>query len=211
MRQKTSKAPKSGANRDPEITKVQILDAATEEFARMGLVGARTEAIAAQTGVTKAMIFYYFGSKEELYKAVLERAYDRNIEGISENLAELPPTEAFECFIRQLLDNVSKNPNIASILFLESIQNQGQYYPKQAAEQLYGVLSSILERGIAMGVFRPLEPRHTAVNIIGICVFYFCAHPNIKFLWSGKRMLSKEMLEQHANEALNLILAGVRN
>ncbi len=59
--------------RNPEATKTQILDAAEEEFARYGLAGARTEPIAANTGVTKAMIHYYFGTKEELYQAVLKR------------------------------------------------------------------------------------------------------------------------------------------
>ncbi|MFH7029874.1 MAG: TetR family transcriptional regulator [Heteroscytonema crispum UTEX LB 1556] len=205
-----AKTKRSSTTRDPEVTKAQILDAAEEEFATAGLAGARTEAIASQTGVTKAMIYYYFQSKEELYKAVLERAYAEHFRSIQQmDVEHLPPQQALESIISQFLQQMSKNLNLASILFLEAIQNKGKYYPKQTGELIYGTLSRILSRGIAEGVFRPLEPRHTAVNIVGTCVFYFSAHENIKFLWSGKRMLSKEMLEQHTQEAIALILAGV--
>ena len=57
--------------RNSEITRTEILSAAEQEFARYGLAAARTRAIAAQTGVTKSMIFYHFKSKEDLYQAVL--------------------------------------------------------------------------------------------------------------------------------------------
>src|ERR1700739_2714663 len=68
--------------RDAEATKTRILDAAEEEFARGGLMGGRTEAIAANTGVTKAMIYYYFNDKEGLYRAVLERCVTQRMKAM---------------------------------------------------------------------------------------------------------------------------------
>jgi hypothetical protein len=62
---------------------------------------------------------------------------------------------------------------------------------------------------MATGVFRSLEPRHTAINIIGTCVHYFTCVENIKYLWPGKKMLGKEMMQQHAQEAMDMILAGI--
>lgn len=59
--------------RDREATKADILDAAEEEFGKSGLAGARIDAIADRTGVTKAMIYYYFKSKEALYQEVFQR------------------------------------------------------------------------------------------------------------------------------------------
>ena len=56
-------------------TRAEILDVATQEFAEHGYSGARVDEIAERTRTTKRMIYYYFGSKEELYTAVLERAY----------------------------------------------------------------------------------------------------------------------------------------
>jgi TetR/AcrR family transcriptional regulator len=206
-----AKHKRSLPGRDAEATKAQILAAAEREFAIAGLASARTETIAAQTGVTKTMIYYYFENKEALYQQVLNRAFIAPLQEIAHsNLEQQPPEQALEHFTRMFLQKMSKNPNIASMLFLEAIQNRGKYYPKQSIEQLYGRLIAILEQGIAEGVFRPLESRHMAVNIVGTCVFYLAAFENVNHLWTGKQMLSKAMLEEHTQESVNFILAGVR-
>src|ERR1035437_454029 len=72
-----TKRPSNGTRlRDSERTKFEILAVATEECARLGFAGARVDEIAAKTRSTKRMIYYYFGSKERLYVAVLEKAYE---------------------------------------------------------------------------------------------------------------------------------------
>src|SRR3954452_2240843 len=78
-----------------EDTKADILRVATEEFAANGLSGARVDAIAERTRTTKGMIYYYFGSKEALYIAVLERAYTsiRSAEDHA-HIAQLAPVDA---------------------------------------------------------------------------------------------------------------------
>lgn len=197
--------------RNPEATKNQILDAAEAEFAVSGLSAARTEAIAAQTGVTKAMIYYYFQSKEELYRAVLARCFTQTLAIMKQlQLDCLPPDAALVQLLEQMLLRMSENPHIGCILSLEAMQNKGKYYPKQMGDLLYGTIIQILEQGIAAGAFRQLEPRHTALNIVGTCAFYFTAQENLKYLWPGKRMLGKDQLQQHAREAIDLIMAGVR-
>jgi TetR/AcrR family transcriptional regulator len=197
--------------RNPEATKNQILDAAEAEFAVTGLSGARTEAIAAQTGVTKAMIYYYFQNKEELYRAVLERCFTESLEMMAQmQLDCLPPDAALVRLLEQLLCCMSENPRIGSILTLEAIQNKGKYFPEKLGDLLYGTIIQILEQGIQLGVFRQLNPRHTAVNIVGTCAFYFTAQENLKYLWQGKRMLGKEQLQFHTQESIDLIMAGVR-
>jgi TetR/AcrR family transcriptional regulator len=206
----TAKQSKKRLTRDPEFTKNQILDAAAAEFAIGGLAAARTEAIAAQTGVTKAMIYYYFDSKEDLYRAVMERCFNEDLILVeSLKLEQMPPQEALVTGLRMMFQKMSANPQMASIMALESIQNKGKYYPQHTAEILYGKLMCLLEQGMAEGVFRPLEPRHTAINIVGTCAFYFIALENIKYLWPGKKMLGKEMMNQHSQEAMDMILAGI--
>ncbi len=208
-KKKTTKP--STPTRNPEATKTQILDAAEAEFAVTGLGAARTEAIAAKTGVTKAMIYYYFQSKEELYRAVLERCFTEAL-GMMEQLQLdcLSPDAALVRLLEQLLCCMSENPHMSNILTLEAIQNKGKYYPIQLGNLLYGTIIQILEQGIELAVFRQLDPRHTAVNIVGTCAFYFTAQENLKYLWQGKRMLSKEQLQCHTQEAIDLIMAGVR-
>jgi TetR/AcrR family transcriptional regulator len=198
--------------RNSEATKTQLLDAAEAEFAVTGLIAARMEAIAVQTGVTKATIYYYFSSKEELYRAVLWRCLTEGLEMMEQlQLDCLPPDAALVRLLEQILCCMSENPRIGSILSLEAIQNKGKYYPKQLGNLLYGTIIEILERGMTVGEFRQLEPRHTAVNIVGTCAFYFIAQENLKYMWPGKRLLGKDLLQRHTQESIDLIMAGVRN
>lgn len=205
----TSKVARS--TRDPVATKTEILDAAVEEFARHGLANARIEEIAAGTGVTKAMIYYYFNSKEGLYQAVLERGFNTYFRPLQElSLDDLPARTALEEFVRSLLSTLIKNPNWPLIMCYEALQNQGEYYKRANIQSIDAQLIAILERGVADGSFRPLEPRFTGTDIMGICVFYFLGREGIKHLFPGKQMLSKQMLELHVQQALDLILAGVQ-
>ena len=75
---------------------------------------------------------------------------------------------------------------------------------------LLSVLITILERGVADKTFRCLEPRMTANDIIGICVFYFLSREGLSHLFPGERMLGKQMLELHIQQSIELIMAGVR-
>lgn len=209
-KQKTTKT--ATLSRNSEATKTQLLDAAEVEFAVTGLIAARMEAIAAHTGVTKATIYYYFPSKEELYRAVLGRCFTEALEMMEQlQLDCLPPDAALVRLLEQMLDCMSQNPRIGSILSLEAIQNKGKYYPKQLGDLLYGTIIEILNQGMMVGVFRELEARHTAVNIVGTCAFYFTAQENLKYLWPGKRLLGKDLLQRHRQESIDLIMAGVRN
>lgn len=202
---------KSVRSRDSEATQTEILNAAVEEFALQGLNNARIETIAANTGVTKAMIYYYFKSKEGLYVAVLDRGFNSYMQPLQElSLDNLSPENALEKYVRCLLANLVKNPQWPLIMCYEALQNQGKYYQQINIHSIDEILIAILERGIADNSFRSLEPRMTANDIIGICVFYFLSREGLGHLFPGKRMLGKQMLELHTQQAIELIMAGVR-
>jgi TetR/AcrR family transcriptional regulator len=156
------------------------------------------------------MIYYYFNSKEELYRAVMQRCFNEDLQLVKQlNLDQLSPPQALVTVIGNMYQKMCKRPQMASILALESIQNSGKYYPQQTAEILFGQLIGLLDRGIASGDFRSLESRHTAINIVGSCAFYFIARENIKHMWPGQDLLSAEMIDRQSKEATNMILAGV--
>src|SRR3954469_9783751 len=93
--------PGAGADRDAEATRAEILAVAIEEFSSKGLAGSRVDEIAERTHTVKRMIYYYFGSKEGLYRAVLEHAYHhiRTIES-DLDLDSLPPLEALRRLVQ---------------------------------------------------------------------------------------------------------------
>ncbi|MGF1989117.1 MAG: TetR family transcriptional regulator [Nostoc sp. ZfuVER08] len=210
-RPKSKKAENVKPVRDAEATQAVILTAAEEEFAQHGFTAARTEAIAAKTGVVKSMIYYYFKDKEGLYQAVLQRSHTDLVQTLQKlELEHLSADIALEKFLKALLECVSRNPKLPTIMFHEAVQNQGKYYKHSDSVSIDAALIAILEKGVSAGVFRQLDPFQSAINIMGTCLFYFVGAGNIQQFPQGKRLLSKAMLEQHTQEAIALILAGVR-
>jgi len=210
-RTKAERVKNTKSVRGAEATQAVILAAAEREFAQHGFTAARTEAIAAKTGVAKSMIYYYFKDKEGLYQAVLEQSHADLLQTVQKlQLEHLSPEVALERFLRALLGCVARNPKLPSIMFHEAVQNQGKYYKRSSSVSIDIALIAILEQGVAAGVFRALDPFQAAINIMGTCLFYFIGAGNIQQFPQGKRLLSKAMLEQHTQEAIALILPGVR-
>jgi AcrR family transcriptional regulator len=198
--------------RDRKLTRAAILDAAEREFAEHGLESARTEEIAARSGVTKGMIYHYFGSKEKLYEAALEQVFAPLLISLQQFAApDADPREALDGIVRRILELTAEKPGVPAMLFFEIIQNRGAYYEKIGFPSLYHVLATILETGRKRGVFKPLDAWHTAINIVGACCFYYCAAQRLQPIWSGNaKPLSPEMMKLHAAEAIRLITGGVR-
>jgi len=211
--EKIAKPGAKAPTRDAEATRNSILDAAEQEFAKVGLWGARTESIAARTGVTKAMIHYYFENKENLYKAVMERLIlKRRADLDSLHVDDLSPTDAVSTVVRNFLAHIIQNPNVGSLMLLEALQNEGRYYMEAAVGTLYGPLIESLKRGMQTGEFAQGDAVHVAANIVGMCVFYVIARDNLKSLWpEGTDLLSNNMCQAHIDSCLKMTLAAIRS
>jgi len=197
--------------RDAEATKASILDAAEREFARAGLLGARTENIAEDTGVTRAMIHYYYESKEKLYQAVLDRSFQRRIRNIAKfDLVNTPVEEALQNYVRGFMEESIDNVDICSILLFESIQNHGKYYKEMALAAIYDPLVKLFERGMADGTLRQVDPYQSAINTVGMCIFYVLARNNLAHLFPpGTNLLAPDMVQGHIEEAIETLMHGV--
>ena len=161
-----------GRTNDPARTMAEILAVATHEFADKGLTGARIDEIAAATRTSKRMIYYYFGSKDGLYLAVLEEAYRRmrTIEG-GLHLDDLPPVEALRRLVEFTYDHHRDNEDFIRLVMNENIQ-RGNYLRQsnniqQLNQNAIRSVRDVYERGVQDGVFRPgLEPVdiHSAIS-----------------------------------------------
>jgi TetR/AcrR family transcriptional regulator len=193
------------------MTRQQILDAAEQEFSRHGLKGARMSAIANLAQVTTAAVHYYFENKENLYKAVLQRPIDEVQTTLGQlNFEGLSPEAALKQIIRIAIANEAKNPQRQMLWFQEASQNQGIYFKECNVLSLHEHLLKILESGMAEGCFRPLKPFLALTHILSVCLFYFTVHENWKHLTPEIDRLSPEMIEEHTQEAIAFILAGVK-
>ncbi|MGV2831802.1 TetR family transcriptional regulator [Myxosarcina sp. GI1(2024)] len=211
--QKASASAKSSSNtRDSEATKLQILDAAEIEFARQGLHGTRVDPIAKRAGVAPRMIYYYFENKEDLYKAVLQRPAQLLHTIFQQlDLDELPPEKALSSLIRAAIEYETSNRRRGMLLFQEAIQNQGKFFQLINWQEPISLLGKVLERGIALGVFKELDVQMTTLNIIGICTFYANAYENLKHLNPEQDLLSEEAITQYIESATQLVLGGVKS
>jgi AcrR family transcriptional regulator len=162
---------------DPERTKADIIAVATREFADKGLAGARIDVIAETTRTSKRMIYYYFGSKEALYVAVLEEAY-RSMRAIEADLHldDLPPAQALRKLVLFTVDYQQAHPEFIRLVINENI-HRGQYLAKSTAIQQLNIpaidgLKRVYERGVRAGVFRPkLDPVDLHMSISALSVF----------------------------------------
>ncbi len=169
--------PEARRRLDPERTRQAILDAAREAFAEHGLAGARVDAIAARTGTAKRMIYYYFGSKEGLYLAVLEQAYAdiRDSEG-QLNVDRSPPEEAIRRLIAFTFDYDEAHPD-----FIRLVSNENMHHARYMARSdairdlnrgVIELLRRVLERGQREGVFRAdIDPVDVHLLISSFCFF----------------------------------------
>lgn len=109
-----------GRARDAARTRAEILDVATQEFARAGYDGARIDEIAARTRTTKRMIYYYFGGKEQLFTAVLERAYEAIREAEQRlDVAGLDPEAALRRLAELTFDHHERHPDLIRLVGIE--------------------------------------------------------------------------------------------
>jgi AcrR family transcriptional regulator len=160
----------------PESNRAQILAAAIAEFASRGFKGASMDAIAARTNTTRALINYYFGSKEKLYLAVLERVYAEIRDAERElDIDHLPPVEAIRSIVEFTYNYYVGHEYFVRLVVAEN-QAKGRHMRKSAAlrtlnRPIVDTLGGVIARGRADGSVRvdvdPVDV-HMAIAALGI-------------------------------------------
>jgi len=164
--------------RDPEGMQRKILDAATDEFANHGYGGARIERISRRARTVDRMLYYYFGSKEKLFRAVLEGAYERIGRAEAQlDLAGTPPIEAMRELIAFTWEYYCAHPEFIRLLNSEN-QHRGQHLKRstrlsQLSFPLLSTLRDLLSRGGRAGEFRSdVDPIQIYITIAALGYFY---------------------------------------
>jgi TetR/AcrR family transcriptional regulator len=201
--------------RDSERTRQAILAAGEDEFADKGLAGARVDVIAEQSGANKRMLYYYFGSKEDLYVAVLERAYGAMREAENElNLVDLDPLDAIRKLTEFKFDYYVKHPKIIRLLAGENMQNADFLKRSQRLRDMQNsldhVLHAVLRAGQDKGLVKPgLDPLQLYISIAGLSYFYFANAATLSTAF-GRELLNPNELKARRAHAVEVILDYVR-
>lgn len=213
----SASARKTGGNfrRDADMTRKRILAAATIEFARKGLGGARVDEIAVRSKSNKRMIYHYFGGKDQLFTAVLEAAYlgIRSAEQTL-HLTELEPEEAIVKLVRFTWKYYLDHPEFLTLVNSENLHRASHLKNSAAIRSASGkfvqMVKAILDKGVATGVFRKgIDPVQLNITIAAIGYYYL----NNRFTGSivfERDLMSPENLEARLAFNVDTILRLVR-
>lgn len=195
--------------RNRERTRSELLRVATEAFAESGYAGTRVDDIADRTYTSKRMIYYYFGSKEKLYLAVLEEAYGviRNAEQ-SLHIADLDPVESLRRIAELTYDHHRSHPDFIRLVSIENI-NHGRFIRRldalrQINQPAVGVLESVLARGRAEETLRAdVDALDVHLVISSFCFFQVANQHTFGHLFA------RDMLEESRREHYRSMIGDV--
>jgi AcrR family transcriptional regulator len=188
--------------RDADRSQAGILEAALAEFAGHGLGGARVDRIAERAGVNKRLIYYYFGSKEDLFLAVLERAYE-SIRGEERRLemGEVEPIEAIRRLIAFTWNYYLAHPEFLTLLASENL-HRARHLKRSTKilsmhSPLVQTLADVLERGHKAGLFRAgVDPVQLYISIAGLAWFYLGNCHTLSTIFARDLLATKAKVER---------------
>jgi len=193
--------PRAG-RRNPVRNQERILQAATEEFARYGLGGARVDRIAARAGANKRMLYYYYGNKEDLFLKVLEARYAhiRRAE-LGLHLLDLDPIQGMRRMVEFTWNYYLKHPEFLTLLNSENL-HRGRHLKRSrdiAAmhSPLIALLRDLLIRGERAGKFRKgVDPVQLYISIAGLGYFYLSNRHTLSTIFERDLLAPKSKAER---------------
>ena len=207
--------PRMGSRGQPEQSRAAILQAAAQEFAEHGIAGARTDAIAREARVNKALLYYYFKDKETLYGAVLDNAFS----GIKTNVfrvldSEMAPREKILAYVGAYFDFIASNqiyPKLMQREMMRAREGHSEHIDrlvKTYYQPIYRRVGELLYKGIADGEFRQVDPAHFVPSMVAVIVFYFSSAPVMRRI-VGFNPLAPERIADRRAAVLDFISAAL--
>jgi TetR/AcrR family transcriptional regulator len=169
-------------------SQARIYEAALLEFAEFGLAGARVDRIAGRAGINKAMIYYHFGSKQELYDTVVKNIAEdasARIGGAMKRAAKLE--DALLAIAGYHSRGLAWGSQISRIL-LHEVASGGEtlrrIIPGLAAKmELRSIITDMIEAGKREGRYRDVDTRHAMISFVGMSIFYLIMAPMVNEVW----------------------------
>lgn len=196
-----------------DSTEQRIFDAAHELFVLKGLDGAKMQEIADKAGINKALLHYYYRSKEKLYEMVAKAVIGRAVPVI-QNLLESddPLEEKISRFIDFYIDMVSRNPFIPLFVINELNKHPDRFFETILPKELprpHAFFRQV-EAEVAKGNLRPIKPQHLLVNVVSLCIFPFVAKPMIRIVLGLDQQEIKAFLAERKEAVKAFVFQAIR-
>ena len=188
----------------------RILAAAEQHFAAEGMAGARTDEIAAAARANKAMLYYYFGNKRKLHRAVLENLFRQLLNRSTPPEAGSSAREKLRTFVAGYFDFLATHPNYPRLVQRESMEASRNFgwIVRRYLRPFHNQLVRTIREGIAAGEFRSVDADHTALSILGMITSYFAAAPILSEI-VGRDLLAPKSVEERKRALLDFLDHGL--
>jgi TetR/AcrR family transcriptional regulator len=215
LREQRHQYRRMGTRGQPEESRAAILHAAAQEFAEHGIAGARTDQIAQEARVNKALLYYYFKDKETLYGAVLDDAFSGLKNAMFRVLdSDFPPREKVLAYAGAYFDYIASHqlyPRLMQREMMRAREGQSQYIDKAVKSYIqptFARLSDVIRKGIAAGEFRAVDPVHFVSSMVAITLFYFSSAPMMQKI-VGYNPLTPQRIAERRAALLDFIAAAL--
>ncbi|HUU27845.1 MAG TPA: TetR/AcrR family transcriptional regulator [archaeon] len=198
-------------------TREKILDSAEAEFVARGFEGARIRRIAELSGANKAMIYYYFSSKKELYRQVIKRVFQGAFQTLGGIIAgEQSLEDKFKALVSFYVNIYSQNPGYIRIL-LRELAAEGSIIKEVLTEvksslqgfRLPDAFYRVFSEGRNQGKIRPVDPGHTVISLVGMCAAFFIFRPIAETMLDLAPEEAERFGEKRADHVADLLLNGL--
>jgi len=189
-------------------TEEKIYEAARRIFILKGMEGARMQEIADEAGMNKALLHYYFRSKENLFKAVFKDTFSKFFIKVKDTLSsEVSAKEKLNVFIDNYIDLIQANPYVPQFIIseinrdpkvLKSLMFDSGIEPQQILELLLNEVHS--------GNLSKLDPRHIVISLLGMLVFPFVARPLLQMVYFKDDQLAYDQFLNERKEVVKKMI-----
>ncbi len=193
-------------------TEEKILNAAQIVFIKKGMDGARMQEIADEAGINKALLHYYFRSKQKLFEAIFKLVFKQIFPDINAFIhAETPIEDKLGIFVEKYIGLLMKNPFLPSFI-LKEIHRDPEFLASVIKGQ--GIhpheLFTMFEKEMEAGHIRKMDPRDLMINILGMSIFPFAAKPLMQIMFfDNDKKAYKQFLEIRKKTVSDFILHSV--
>ncbi len=206
--------PAARPGRDADRTRARILAAARAAFAARGLAGARVDAIAAASGANKRMLYYYFGDKAGLFRAVIEQIYEELCAAVAELDLSTSPVQALDRYVDFVWDYYRANPEAITILNSENLHGARHLAASQRVREIeapfIAKLEALLDKGRRRGAFRhDLDPVFLHLTVVSLA-YFFLGNSATLSIFFDRRLDGREMQQRwqaHMRDCVHRIVA----
>lgn len=196
----------------------KILDAAKDVFQQKGMTGARMQEIADKAGINKALLHYYYRTKEKLFEKVFELAFSLFIPKVKEMMgSDKPIFEKIEFFIENYLNLLQKHPYIPGFVINELNRNPEiliKLFEKNVQLKENNLLEKLeiqIKLEVEKGILKPISAKNLMTNVISLCIFPIVARPILQgVLFENNKKEFDDFLEQRRSFIKEYIINSIK-